>query len=112
LSHEPTEKEADVALTTLCTHVKSKSKRQRHTPLYYKTRMSTRIKLGKPQTPTKTATIIYDSPKEQENIVSLEIKGEEGTSKQASAQSPITYVRRNVAKSKSIKKHKAHSSTF
>ena len=48
LSPEPTEKEATFALASLSTPIKSKRKRQRKTPLYFKTRRSISIKQGKP----------------------------------------------------------------
>lgn len=96
MSPEPTDREVVAALTTLSTLVKSKGKRQRETPLYFKTRGRTRIKQGIPQTPTKAPIIIEDSPKEQENLVSPETKGEEGTSKKASPKSPIPYVKRPI----------------
>jgi len=70
VSPEPTEKEVAASLTSLSTPIKSTRKRQRKTPLYLKTRRRTRIKQGRPQTPTKTPIIIEDSPKGQEKLVS------------------------------------------
>jgi len=103
VSPEPIEKEAIVALTSLSTPIKSKGKRQRRTPLYLGIRKSTRIRQGRPQTPTKTPIVIEDSLKQQEKAVPLRKKEGEGTSKQASPKSPITYVRRPVTKSTSTK---------
>jgi len=71
VSSESTKKEALVALTTLSTPIKSKGKRQRKTPHYFRTRKSTRIKKGRPQIPTKILIIIEDSLKEQEEVVPL-----------------------------------------
>ena len=62
VSLEAPEKEATTALTTLSTPVKKKGKRRRQTPLYFRTRKSTRIKQGKPQISTKIPIEIEDSP--------------------------------------------------
>ncbi len=43
VSPEATEREAEAALTALSTPIKQKGKRQRQTPLYFRTRKSTRI---------------------------------------------------------------------
>jgi len=56
--------------------------------------------------------MIEDSPKEKEKLVSLKIKGEEGTSKQASPNSPITDVRRPVTRSKLAKQDMAPLTPF
>lgn len=58
-------------MNSLSTPFNSKGKRQKKAPFYFKTRRSTRIKQGKPQTPTKTEIIVEDSPKEKEKIFSL-----------------------------------------
>jgi len=50
--------------------------------------------------------------KEQQELVSLEIKGEEGTSTQASPMPPITYVRRPITSSKLAKQNKATLTPF
>lgn len=63
VSPEPTEKEVATALTALSTHIKKKGKRQRKTPLYFRTTRSTRIWQGKPQTSTKSLIVIEESPK-------------------------------------------------
>ena len=112
VSPKPTKKEAVVALISLGTHIKPIGKRQRQNPLYFRTRRSTRIKQGRPQTPTKTPIIIEDSPKGQEKLVSPEMKGEYGTSKQASPMSPITYFRRPVTRSTSANKIKEPLTPF
>jgi len=78
--------------------IKSKGKRKRQTPLYFRTRKSTRIRKGRPQTPTKTPIFIEDLPKQQEKAVPLRKNEGEGTSKQASPKSPITYVMRPVTR--------------
>jgi len=103
VSREPTKKEVAAALIALSTLVKSKGKRQRKTPLYFKTRKIIGIKQGRPRTPTKIPIIIEDSPKQQEKVVPLGKKEEEETLKQASPKSPITYVRRPVTKLASTK---------
>lgn len=72
MSPEPTEKEAATALTALCTPIKSKGKRQRQIPLYFRTINSTRIRKGRPQTPTKNPIVIEDSPKQKEKVDPLE----------------------------------------
>ena len=56
--------------------------------------------------------IIEDSPKGQEKLDSQEMKGEAGTTKQASPKSPITYVRRPVTRSTSSKKVKEYLIPF
>lgn len=106
MSPEPTEKDEIVSITALSTPVKSKGKRQRKTPLYFRTRKRTWFKQGIPQTPTKIPIIIEDSRKEQEKEVPLEKTEEEETSKQDSPKSPITYVRRPITRSASRKQVK------
>ena len=103
VSLEPTEKEAATSLTTLSTPIKQKGKRQRQTPLYFRTRKSTRIRKGRPQTPTKIPIVIEDSQKQQEKIPLLEKNKGEGSSGQASPKSPITYVRRPITRLASSK---------
>jgi len=93
-------------LTALSTPIKSKGKRQRQTPLYFIIRKIPRIKQGRPQTPTKTVIITKDSPREQEKLIPLGMRGGEGTSQQASPWSPITFVRRLVTRSTSAKQIK------
>ena len=61
VSPETTKREAATALTSLSTPIKQKGKRQRQTPLYFRTRKSTRIRQGKPQISTKTPIEIEDS---------------------------------------------------
>jgi len=89
VSLEPTEREATTSLIALSTLIKKKGKRQRQTPLYFRTRKSTRIRQGKPQTPTKIPIVIENSPKQQD--------------KMPSPKSPITYVRRPMTRSTSSK---------
>ena len=48
MSPEATEREVVAVLTTLSTPIKKKGKIRRKTPLYFRTRKSTRIKQGKP----------------------------------------------------------------
>lgn len=48
VSTEPTKKEAATALTSLSTPIKSRGKRQRKTPLYFRAGRSTRIKQWRP----------------------------------------------------------------
>lgn len=69
--------------------VKKKGKIRRQTPLYFRTRKSTRIKQGKPQTSTKIPIDIEDSPPQRD--------------KMPSPKSPITYVRRPNTRSTSSK---------
>ena len=80
MSPKATEKEGVDALPALSTPIKSKGKRQRYTPLYFRTRRSTKIKQGRHQTPTNITIILEESLKEQYNLVPLVNKGEEGTS--------------------------------
>lgn len=101
MSPEPAEKEAATALTELCTPIKQKGKRQRKTPLYFKTRKITRIRHGKPQSPTKVPIFIEDSPKQQEKIAPLIKTQGEGSLAQISPKSPITYERRPMTRSTS-----------
>lgn len=61
-------------MATLNTLVKPQKKRQRQTPLYFKTRKSTKIKKGKPQTPTKAPITIEESPSKKEEVDSTERK--------------------------------------
>lgn len=89
VSLEPNEREASTTLTTIITPIIKKGKRQRQTPLYFKTSKSTRIRQGKPQTPTKIPIVIQDSPKKQEKI--------------PSPKSLITYVRIPMTRSTSSK---------
>ena len=103
VSPKPTEKEAATVLTALSTPIKKKGKRQRQTPLYFRTRKITRIMQGQPQTSTKVPIVFEDSPKNQENIAPLLKNQGEGSSGQASPKSPITYVRRPVTRSASSK---------
>ena len=84
-----TEREATTSLTDLSTPIKQKGKRQRQTPLYFRTRKSTRISQGKPQTSTKISIVIEDSPTQKE--------------KMPSPKSSITYVRRPTTRSTSSK---------
>lgn len=62
VSPEATKREAEAALTALSTPFKQKGKRQRQTPLYFRTRKGTRIRQGKPQASTKIPIVIEDSP--------------------------------------------------
>jgi len=80
VSPEATKREVLAALTALSTPIKQKGKRQRQTPLYFRTRKSTRIRQGKPQTLTKIPIVIEDSPTQKD--------------KMPSPKSPIIYVRR------------------
>jgi len=48
--------------------------RKRQTPLYFRIRKSTRIRQGRPKTPTKTQTVIEDSPKKKEKATPLKKK--------------------------------------
>jgi len=57
-----TDRDAATSLTALSTLIKQKGKRQRQTPLYFRTRKSTRIRQGKPQTSNKIPIEIEDSP--------------------------------------------------
>ena len=54
--------EAVVVLAALSTPAKQKGKRKRQTSMYFKARRSTRIKVGKPQPPSKEPIIIEDAP--------------------------------------------------
>ena len=83
------EREVVATHTALSTPIKQKGKRQRQTPLYSRTRKSTRIKLGKPQTSTKIPIEIEDSPTQKDKMLS--------------PKSPITYVRRPTTRSTSSK---------
>lgn len=103
VSPEHTEREATTALTSLNTPIKQKGKRQRQTPLYFRTRKSTRIRQGKPQTPTKIPIVIEDSPKQQEKMPPPMKKKERRSSAQISPESPITYVKMPVTRSTSSK---------
>ena len=62
VSLEAPKRELVAALTTLSNPIKQKGKRRRQTPLYFRTRESTRIKQGKPQISTKIPIEIEDSP--------------------------------------------------
>ena len=53
ISPKSIEKEATTTLTALSTPIKTKGKRQRQTPLYFRRRKSTRIRQGRPKTPNK-----------------------------------------------------------
>jgi len=103
---EPTEKEAIAALDALSTPIKSKKKRQRQTPMYFKTRKSTRIGQGKSQTPTRTPIFIEESPSKGEELEHIERKVEETTPPRAILKTPITYVRKPVARETSSKQPK------
>lgn len=103
VSPEPIEKEVTTTLTSLSTLVKSKGKMQRQTSLYFRTRMSTRIKQGRPQTPTKTPIVIADSPNKQEKEAPLKKNEREGSSKQVSPKSSVTYARRPITRLASSK---------
>jgi len=61
-SPEMLAREATVVLAALSTPRKQKGKRKRQTPMYFKARKSTRIKVGKPQPPSKEPIFIEDSP--------------------------------------------------
>jgi len=89
VSPKPTKREVAAALTALTTPIKQKGNRQRQTPLYFKTRKSTRIRQEKPQKPTKIPIVIEDSPNKKE--------------KMPSPKSPITYVRMPMTRSTSSK---------
>ena len=89
MSPEAIEREATISLTALSTPIKQKGKRQRQTPLYFRTRKSIRIIQGKPQTSTKIPIKIEDSPTKKGKI--------------PSPKSPITYVRRPTTRSTSSK---------
>jgi len=86
---EVTEREVAVSLPALSTPIKQKGKRMRQTPLYFRTRKSTRIKQGKPQTSTKIPIEIEYYPTQRD--------------KMPSPKSPITYVRRPNTRSTSSK---------
>lgn len=89
VSSKATEREATTSLTALSTPIKQKGKRKRQSPLYFRTRKSTRIRQGKPQASTKIPIVIEDSPTQKEKI--------------PSSKSPITYVRRPTTRSTSSK---------
>lgn len=63
VSLEPIERDAEINLTVISTLIKQKGKRQRQTPLYFRTRKSARTRQGNLQTPTKVPIVIEDSPK-------------------------------------------------
>jgi len=89
VSPEATERELVAALTTLTTLIKKKGKRKMQTPLYFRTRKSTRIRQGKPQTSTKIPIQIEYSPTQKD--------------KMPSPMSPIAYVRSLTIRSTSSK---------
>jgi len=62
VSLEGPEREAVATFIALNTLVKNKGKRRRQSPLYIRTRQSTRIKQGKPQISTEIPIEIEDSP--------------------------------------------------
>jgi len=62
LSPETLAREAAAIIATLSTPAKPKEKRKRQTSMYFKARKSTRIKMGKPQPPSKEPIIIEDVP--------------------------------------------------
>lgn len=55
-------REATVVFAALSTPIKQKGKRKRQTSMYFKARKGTRIKVGKPQPPSREPIIIEDSP--------------------------------------------------
>lgn len=55
-------KEVATVLAALSTPAKQKGKRKREESMYFKARRSTRIKVGKPQPPSKEPIIIEDAP--------------------------------------------------
>ena len=55
-------REAVAILTKLSTPTKQKRKRKTKTSMYFKARKSKRIKVGKPQPPSKEPIVIEDSP--------------------------------------------------
>lgn len=89
------------------TQIKIKNKRQRQTPLYFKTRKSSRIKEGKPQNPTNTPIIIEESLSKIEELEPIEMKVDKVTSPGAISKTPITYVRNPVTRETSYKSPKA-----
>ena len=62
MSPETLAREATTILAALSTPAKPKGKRKRQPSMYFKARKSTRIKMGKPQPPSKEAIIIEDVP--------------------------------------------------
>ncbi len=55
-------REVAVVLATLSTPTKQKGKIKRQTSMYFKAKKITRIKVGKPQPPSKEPIIITDAP--------------------------------------------------
>lgn len=72
-------------------------------PLYFRTKKSTRIRQGKPQTPTKVPIVIEESPKQYDKMTALIKTQEEGYLAQNSPKYLITYVRRPITRSTSSK---------
>lgn len=72
------EKEVATTLATLSTHVKEK--RKMHTPMYFRTKKSARVKLGRPKTPTKSPIKIKKPPNRKYEIGPEEGKIQEVTS--------------------------------
>lgn len=64
-SPETLARKATIILAALSTLAKQKGKRERQTSMYFKARRSTRIKVGKPQPPSKEPIIIEDAPTEK-----------------------------------------------
>jgi len=58
-------REATTVLAALSTPAKQKGKQKRQTSMYFKARRSTRIKVGKPQPPSKEPIVIEDTPTEK-----------------------------------------------
>jgi len=61
VSPETLAREATAVLAALSTLAKQKGKRKRQTSMYFKAQRSTRIKVGKPQSPSKEPIIIEDA---------------------------------------------------
>lgn len=65
-------REAIDVVAALTTPTKQRGKRKR-TSMYFKARKSTRIKVGKPQPPSKEPIVIEDSPTKQKEDSSSKI---------------------------------------
>jgi len=78
VSPEAPNRKATAAFNALNSPVMQKGKRRRQTPLYFRTRKSTRIKQGKPQISTKIPIEIEDSPtpRDKEEIMRDQLERE------------------------------------
>jgi len=83
VSPETLEREATTVPAALSTPIKPKGKKKRQPSMYFKAQKRTRIKMGKPQPPSKEPIIIGDSPvvKKKESPSKTPITSKRGSSR-------------------------------